>query len=30
MNMELLRDVNCPIIYLDDEEDCWIIDDEDE
>lgn len=24
MNLEFLRDVNCSIIYLDDEDDCWI------
>lgn len=30
MNLEFLRDVNCSIIYLDDEEDCWIEDEEDE
>ncbi len=28
MNFELLRDVNCSIIYLDDEDDCWIDDEE--
>lgn len=28
MNLELLRDVNCSIIYLDDEDDCWIEDEE--
>lgn len=28
MNLEFLRDINCSIIYIDDEEDCWIEDEE--
>ena len=28
MNLELLRDVNCSIIYIDDEDDCWFDDEE--
>lgn len=30
MNLELLNKINQAIIYLDDEEDCWIEDEEDE
>lgn len=29
MNLELLRQMNCSIIYLDDEDDYWIDDEED-
>ena len=29
MNLELLRQMNCSIIYIDDKDDCWIDDEED-